>query len=38
MINDNREWFDSSEYTKKEYNEKLDSFNIEIQPFLSKLK
>ena len=37
-IMDNREWFDSDEYTKEVYDEKRDKFNIEVQPFLSKLK
>ena len=38
IINDNREWFDSDEYTKTDYDERRDNFNIEVQPFLSKLK
>ena len=38
MIMDNREWFDSGEYTKTEYDERRDLFNIDVQPFLSKLK
>ena len=37
-INDNREWFDKDEYTKTEYDEHRDRFNIDVQPFLSKLK
>ena len=37
-INDNREWFDSDEYTKTDYDKKRDKFNIDVQPFLSKLK
>ena len=37
-INKNREWFDSDEYTKEEYNKQRDCFNIDVQPFLSKLK
>ena len=37
-ININREWFDSDEYTKEEYNKRRDLFNIDVQPFLSKLK
>lgn len=38
LINDNREWFDSDEYEKTDYEKKLDHFNISVQPFLSKLK
>ena len=37
-INDNREWFDRDEYTKTDYDKKRDKFNIDVQPFLSKLK
>ena len=37
-INDNREWFDSGEYTKTDYDKRRDRFNIDVQPFLSKLK
>ena len=38
IINENRDWFSSGEYSKEDYNERRDSFNINVQPFLSKLK